>query len=124
MKNSIEFVKLLDKSLLADYAKNLTECENKYPKNIAKELNCIAVYFCDYQGGHYDFEQTIRFDDFGYRINYQPVHIANEIHWMGYVSKNLPKGLRQDYVEQCKKYLQERKENDILPEDDVFLNKQ
>lgn len=124
MKNSIEFVKLLDKSLLGNYAKKLTECENKHPKNIVKELDCIAVYFCDYQGGHYDFEQAIRFDDFSYRINYQPVDISNAIQWMDYVSKNLPESLQQDYAEQCRKYLQERKENNILPDDDEFLNKQ
>lgn len=124
MQNSIEFVKLLDKSLLADYAKKLTECENKHPKNIAQELDCIAVYFCDYQGGHYDFEQTIRFDDFSYKINHQPAPITNAIQWMDYVSRNLPESSQQDYAEKCKKYLQERQENDILPDDDEFLNKQ
>lgn len=122
MKNNIEFIKLLDKSLLVDYAKTLTECENKHPK-VAKELNCIALYFRDYQGGHYDFEQAIRFDDFSYRINYQPAHIANAIGWMKYVCEHLPKEIQPYYVIQCKNYLKERKENNILLDDEYLSNK-
>ena len=119
MKKSIKFVKSLDKKLLVDFASRLTECENKKP-TIKEELdNCIALYFRDYQGGHYDFEQTIRFDDFSYRINYQPANISSAIVWMNYVSKNLPESLQQDYAEQCKKYLQEN----ALPDDD-YLEKE
>lgn len=122
MKNNIEFVKFLDNSSLVDYAKKLTECENKYPKKVAQELDCIAVYFCDYQGGHYDFEQVIRFDNFSYRTNHQPAHISNAIEWMQYMYEHLPKEIQPYYAIHCKHYLNERKGTNVLPDgDEQFL---
>ena len=123
MKNGFEFIKLLDKSLLVDYAKNLTECENKHPNKISKELDCIAVYFRDYQGGHYDFEQVIRFDNFSYRINHQPAHITNAIAWMRYVHQHLPENSQKTYAAQCKEYLRNRQQHNVLPDDCEFLNR-
>ncbi len=126
MAKNTRFIECISINAITDFANKLTGRKGNPPIN--KELDYIAVYYRTYQGGHYDYEQSVRFNDFGYKIGNEQADIKEAVIWMKYVYKNLPIQYQKHYAKKCndysEKYLNEsvfiiaKKEDYLLPENE------
>ena len=69
----IKFISQLSNEIINNFANRLTGRTDK-PK-IEKELKHIAVYYTDYNGGHYEPITSVKFDDFSYILDNQKSNI-------------------------------------------------
>ena len=127
----IKFISQLSNENIINFANRLTGRTDK-PK-IEKELKYIAVYYTDYNGGHYEPITSVKFDDFSYILDNQKSNIKESMLWVYYVHVNLPKNVKNNYAElwnvysekdlkQCE-FIVAKKENYILPTDEDVLSK-
>ena len=119
----IKFISNLSEENIIEYANRLTGRTDK-PK-IEKELKHIAVYYTDYNGGHYDSITSVKFDDCSYTLDNQKSNVKDSMLWVTYVYINLPKNVKNDYsklwdtssekdLNQCE-FIVAKKEDYILP---------
>ncbi|MBO5395243.1 MAG: hypothetical protein J6A28_05050 [Clostridia bacterium] len=118
----IKFISQLSEETIISFANRLTGRTDK-PK-VEKELKHIAVYYTDYNGGHYDSITSVKFDDCSYTLDNRKSNVKESMLWVDYVYINLPKSLKNDYAKlwntcsekdlnQCK-FIVAKKEDYIL----------
>lgn len=122
----IKFISQLSEENIISFANRLTGRTDK--PQIANEPKHIAVYYTDYNGGHYDSTTSVKFDDCSYTLDNQKSNVKESIHWVTYVYINLPQNLKNDYAKlwnvcsekdlnKCE-FIVAKKEDYILPLDE------
>ena len=128
----IEYIEKLSNEQIICFANSITGRKNYVPK-IKKELNSIALYYIDYNGGHYDSVQRVIFTDFSVKIDHEELDIKACACWVHYVHKNLQEQYKNAYAKKWNNFSKDKleecdfiiaqKENYILPEDETSLTK-
>ena len=127
----MKFISQLSNENIINFANRLTGRTDK--PQIKKELKHIAVYYTDYNGGHYEPIISVKFDDCSYILDNQKSNIKESMLWVNYVYINLPKSVKNDYAElwnvcsekdlnQCE-FIVAKKDDYILPTDEDVLSK-
>ncbi|MBE5741113.1 MAG: hypothetical protein E7351_01080 [Clostridiales bacterium] len=127
----IKFISQLSNENIIRFANRLTGRTDR-PK-IEKELNRIALYYTDYNGGHYEPITSVKFDDCSYILDNRKSNIKESMLWVSFVYINLPNNLKNAYaklwntdsekdLEQCE-FIVAKKEDYILPIDEEALVK-
>ena len=127
----IKFISQLSNENIIRFANRLTGRTDR-PK-IEKELHRIALYYTDYNGGHYEPITSVKFDDCSYILDNRKSNIKESMLWASFVYTNLPNNLKNTYaklwntdsekdLEQCE-FIVAKKEDYILPIDEEALVK-